>query len=391
MNLLKKMIMGLALLIVIVVGINVPDEELVSEAQDLTYNIGSPPTSGRSEKDNAYFAILGFEAPEGVDIVEAGQLAHAVYYDTLEDGPPGTVRSLKEIIGSPLTFVKTFGPNCTLNEPNCLALYEQNHEQDSRLLTENEQIMQRYQQLAQYSYYHDLMRLGPWSSWVKLQSAVYSAHALNIAEAVTLFTRGEHQKGLELTVEDIVLWRKLLAGSGAIDGKTFASLALDGNYKLLEEMLALDTADGLRSEAIKGVLAPLTPVERSLDLVFDRDLQALYWSLNHYRWPFEQADMSLLERRFFKINATLNDAYEIFDALKKVSRADPGHLDNKFSILDEMLSEAEQNRPDMIYNPLGKLFIATSFDRHVARNWNNRMTALDSQIAKIRNNDIPTD
>jgi hypothetical protein len=371
----------LIFVVVIVIAVNMPDEELGIGPKELTYDRASPerPTEG-----NAYFAMLGFEASTGEDIYAVGQQAHSAYADLVVTGPIDLSHLVEDILGPPIGFVRTFHPQCENDKSNCLSLYKQSQDVYSRLFVENELILARYARLKEYSHFEDLMSFRPWHTSIKFHPAIYSAHVLKVAEAANLFNKADHRRGLELIVADIRLWRKIFAGTGDHDGKIYSQLALNQNYTLLDEMSTIMIAGGDNLEGIDEAITPLTATEKSLDLAFDKDFRTLYWTLSHGLWPLDMTRMSLLERYFFKTNSTLNRAFEIFHSMKKVVRAKPVQFETEWSLLNGMLKAAERKRLGLIYNPLGKLFIAASFDSEGGRNWNISLHALDSKISRIR-------
>jgi len=135
------------------------------------------------------------------------------------------------------------------------------------------------------------------------------------------------------------------------------------------------------------VIAPLTPEEISTDVVWDRQFRALAWSLSKNRWPFDSDQkelMSFLERWFCKSNATLNDAYAMFHLLKELSTVKPDKVESVRGAFSQRLGENAKLNPQKLYNPLGKIFISTSFDDRAGVYWNRDIHSLDQLISRTR-------
>jgi len=194
-------------------------------------------------------------------------------------------------------------------------------------------------------------------------------------------------EALQLLAKDISLWRKLLPGATELPGKTYSLLALRLNYSLLGEMFDKISKDKAAGIIQNELLAPLSIKERSTDMVWDRSFRALAWSLSNNRWPYESeqdANISLLKRALIKRNATLNDAHEMFDLLKKLSTIEPDKVENLRKAFSQRLGEFSRLSLHKLYNPLGKQFIASSFDERAGVYWNRDIHALDQLISLVR-------
>lgn len=385
MNILRFISIALILFILTAAAINIPDEKLVPEAKKLLTSTTPYPAELTGE-NNAYFAVLGFAAAEGTDTAEAGRVALRMYYDEAEEsGRLPAPDVLADIIGPSPFFTEPFAiPQCDPLKPDCLVFYSRNLGNPAGLLRENRLILERYVLLQGYDAYSDLLPLDSWNSWSRLSSGIYAAHALTAAKTANLANNHRYREALDLLAEDILLWRKFLAGSGDMDGKTFSLIALNRDFALLGELVDIVPASTVHLKEVDRLLAPLTLGERSLDQVFDGYFQALYWSLAHYRNPVDQSRMGTLPGFFFKSNATLNDAFVIFAGLKRTSRAAPADLEEELARLAEDIRDVKRKGLDMIYNPMGKLFLAHIFDSTVAVSWNKRVQALEGKITALR-------
>jgi len=382
-----KKIIGIVIFVLILPSIiNIPDETLSDEAKKL---IDAIPASQNPNPDNGFYALLGFEAPAGKDIFEAGTQAAIAYSDSQNSDPPRFEYSLREVIGTPAKMPGRSGiPECFPDkEKSCLDYYVGKKPQLERLLKDNTLLIERYEGLNKYTIFQDTMKPAPWAPLVRLEGPIFAGHLLTVANATILIIEGSSKEALRILVSDIVLWRKLLAGASDLPGKTYAFLALRLTYSLLEEMLGRISKDEASIIFDRNVLADLTSREISTDGVWNRHFQALSWSLSNDRWPFEsgpEAQMSFLNRWFTKSNATLNDAYETFLLVKMLSIADPDKVENLHESFSNHLKEISKINLSNLYNPLGKLFVSTSFDDRAAFHWNQNIHSLDQLIHRIR-------
>jgi hypothetical protein len=137
----------------------------------------------------------------------------------------------------------------------------------------------------------------------------------------------------------------------------------------------------------RDVIAPLTPEEISTDMVWDRHFRALAWSFSNNRWPFgslQEANMSFFDKWFCKPNATLNDAYALFQLLKELSTVEPGKVEIAREAFSQQLGEIAKLSPYKLYNPIGKIFVSTAFDDRAGVYWNRDINSLDRLISQTR-------
>jgi hypothetical protein len=383
---MKKAIGIVIFVLILPFIINIPDAKLREDAQKL---IDAVHASNNPEIDNGYYALLGFEAPAGKDIFKAGTQAFIAYSNSQNSDPPRFEFSLQEIIGPPAEMPdRSRIPECIPEkEQACLGYYTEKKPQLERLLKDNTLLLERYDSLNKYAFFRDTTKPAPWAPWLRLEGSIFAGHLLTVANATILFNRGSPKEALRILNADIVLWRKLLAGASDLPGKTYAFFALRLNYSLLEEILGRISTDEASELISRDVLAAPSSKEISADVVWDRHFQALAWSLSNNCWPFksgQEARMSFLDRCFTKSNATLNDAYEMFQLMKLLSTANPDKVENVRESFSNHLEEISKTSLSKLYNPLGKRFVSASFDDRAAFHWNQNIHSLDQLIHQIR-------
>jgi len=365
--------------------VNVPDAKLDEDAARI---ISSSQEPIDPETDNGFYALLGFEAPLGKDIYEAGSHAYTVYSKSQDNDPPDCQFSLEAAIGPrPELPAPNLIPRCDPGKQDCLRYYSEQEAPLLRLIEENAILLERYASLKNYAFFQNDIKPAPWAPQVRLERGILSGTLLTAGKAAILFNKGNHEEALQLLVTDIVLWRKLLAEGSELPNKIYSFLALRLNYSLLEEML--DRLSSKEASALVNwdVIAPLTPEEISTDVVWDRQFRALAWSLSNNRWPFDSDQkelMSFLERWFCKSNATLNDAYAMFHLLKELSTVKPDKVEQVREAFSQRLGDIGKVNPQKLYNPLGKNFVSISFDDRAGTHWNRDIQSLDQLISRTR-------
>lgn len=383
-----KVLIGFAVLIVVITFIvNIPDAPLLEKARNI---IVAQPQHIGPEKDNGFYALLGFEAPVGKDIHEAGKDVSRVYSLSQSAKPPSFEFSLhRNRAPGPNVVRSSDVPRCIPEKDECLPYYSEKRALLTKLVDDNEVLLERYRSLNRYSSFQDTTKPAPWSPQIGVESGIFAGHLLTAGQAAILYSKGSRRAAVRLVVADIRLWRKILAGASDLPCKTYSLLALQLDYTLLGEMLDKSTS---RDKAFPMVeeeelLAPLSAKERSTDMVWDRQLQSLAWSLINNRWPFEsvgQANISFLERFFCKHNATLNEAHSLFHLLKTMSVVEPAEVENIREAFSNQLGKIAAFSPRILYNPFGKRFLSSSFDERAGTIWNRDIHRLDQLIDRIR-------
>ncbi len=372
-------------------AVNITDEELESGPNKI---LNSSQPSMTSTNENGYFALLGFEAPVGKDIVEAGKRVYFAYSNSQVGESPQAALSLEAAAGpSPYMIRPHEIPRCSSDQSGCLEMYLGKQRQVEDLLSENALLLDRYRSLYDYSIFQDLSTPAPWAPKVNLGGAIYGGHNLILAETALLFNGKEEDKALQSLVTDALLWRKILTGVVDIQGKDYALSALQSNYQLLNEMIAALPAGEAKRSIDSRILQPLSHQEKSQDLAWDREFISLAVSLHHQQWPHkepEEAGISILENYFLKQKATLNDAYEMFQIMKRIAPMTPeDYKRNRDGTFQKRLEEARLIRFNLLYNPLGKRFVAKMFYKGAVDVWNRRINELNEMIRRIDEHEAP--
>lgn len=386
---MKVLISLLVLIVALPFIVNIPDTQLLEKARNI---IVAQPQHIGPEKDNGFYALLGFEAPVGKDIHEAGKDVSRVYSLSQSAKPPSFEFSLhRNRAPGPNVGRSSDVPRCIPEKDECLPYYSEKRALLTKLVDDNEVLLERYRSLNRYSSFQDTTKPAPWSPQIGVESGIFAGHLLTAGQAAILYSKGSVGEAFRLVVADIGLWRKILAGASDLPCKTYSLLALQLDYTLLGEMIdkaaSRDKAFSIAEN--EGLLAPLSDKERSTDIVWDRQLQSLAWSLTNNRWPSKsgggrQANISFLERFFCKRNATLNEAYNLFNLLKTMSVVEPAEVENIRVAFSNRLRSIAGFSPRLLYNPFGKRFLSSSFDERAGTLWNRDIHRLDQLIDRIR-------
>jgi len=365
--------------------VNMPDEKLRDEAEKI---ISSQPKPLTPQTDNGFYALLGFEAPKGKGIYQAGKDMSDAYADSQEDRPAGMGSRPREMIGLSQEMPDMdLIPKCIPEKQACLRYYSEKEEQLLRFLETCDSLLERYGSLKKYAFFQDMTKPGSSAQQMSLERGVFAGHLLTVAHAAHLFNRGNHGEAIQLLVSDIGLWRRILAGASDLSIKTSALLSLRLSHHLLDEMLQKQSKEVAAALIESPILASLSMEEKSTSLVWNRHFRELAWSLINNRWPPEsegEEEMSFLERSFTKTNATLNEAYALFFLLEKLSTVEPEKVEDLRVTFSQRLEQVSKLSLRKLYNPLGKAFIASSFDERVGVYWNRDIHSLDRLITRVR-------
>jgi hypothetical protein len=348
-------------LLVIFMAINWRDEDLTSEARALAEFQPSP----IPDSQNAYLALLGFDAPSGVDAIAAGAKVvaksnAASLMDRLRDEEPEPQQKqvVSQMDGGKLKFARVGGP--IYGPPDCDALPQAISRARDIIATKkaNAELVDRYLAMHRMPGFVDTSThgvMGPHMAlgWGNIRQVLLAEAALNVQ------THGE-SSALTFLASDIALWRRILAGENTTVDKIVAERMLAEDYRLLSDLIAFPALDIRRFETqIRPMLEPVSPAELSMARMFMRDFQA---SIEFMRAStMESSDAGSLEgmgRKLamaylffvFKPNATTNLEAHYATLLGNSS---PGQFARLQDDLNQLPSAS-------IYNPVGRMFVNIS-------------------------------
>jgi len=352
---------GAALLVVFLV--NARDEELTPETRALAeYHPPSVP-----DAQNAYLALVGFDAPAGSDPIVVGAHFVAESNAAAASDPSGHERVLKRMAEDPEVRdegrLKFVGSLDSLPDPLDRPSLPQalDHAGDIRTLTgANAELVARYvatQKLAAFARTSlpDIVgELLPGTGWIQPRRVLLMQSAL---DAQT----GRVAQALEFLAADNAMWRRVL-GNGALVDELIAVRGLASDFRILSDLIATPAFDVRANEAkLRQILAPLDSAQLNMAPMFKREFEMRARMVAAL--PDEMArDQSIgwVDRLmngwfFYKPNASLNQSAQLFGELQALASRPP----SDFVVLWDKLQNTvrAQSAPGIrwIYNPVGRM------------------------------------
>lgn len=408
---LIKWLLGLiGIPLIAVLAINAFDEDLTPEIAELL----KPMASGVPDKDNAYYVLIGLDAPSGVapyafgrqwvekmmaadqraqEMTRADKLKKAEQAMDVEQvareslrKQPGPVKSEDR---------KYLCRRAWPQEIPCLERVKRNKGEVRRVLDENRELLDRYRLLFKYPTVVEAF--VPRDSFGYLDGSPHlfgSPYLLWITHVALEFDNGNLETAFADLGSDMTLRRALLRGSRQLMTKSVALTLLETDISLLAEMVVAKPAAARQfNEQIDTMLVPLTADELSW-----KPLEKGEFTLGRSIFVQDPDSPSewLLEP-FFKRNATVNRLYAAWKTVYEW---------NEFSAdQDEAMRQrvAQANRRlqfpywTFAYNPVGKWYLSNNdFDDlipHFERCYDfeglRRLVALAALIARVGRDNIP--
>lgn len=362
----------------LLLAINAIDEDLKPEVAAFA----QPFKPRFSDKENAYYAIMGFLAAEGQDPHVVGRRIVAEYESQLAKDPllSGFKREL--YLGGPKLVEKgKVRELCDLQKGPCsLANYVAKEAEIERMLMDNRVLFERYRLL--YTYPHFEEAATPTLAEPAPSYPVIIA-LLSNGEIAIKVKRGETAKALDMLEQDILFWRRVLSESRAVVTKAVAASVLHRDYHLLSEILNSD-ADVAKSHYEQ--LARMTALLNQDELNIKEGVRRAFLDGNdavnrNYmemrREPFRNPSAIIPNWAwpFYHPNASINQDYE---AIKM-------HAELAAMPAFQFVKEREQTRNRInahfdfeenlgwhtLYNPVGKFLNSISgrgdFSDYIAR------------------------
>ncbi len=367
---------GAVLLIVLLV--NSRDQELTPEARALAeYHPPSVP-----DRQNAYLALVGFDAPAGIDPIATGARIVGENNVAAASDPSGHERMLKRF-GQNSTApaegqLKFVGNLDVLPEPlegPCLPQALEHASDIRAMIGANAELvarylaMQRLPDFANTSLPDMLLSTWPSSAWIGPRRLLLMRSAL---DAQT----GQAAAALGYLEADMAMWRRIL-GRGDLLSEMIAARVLAADFKLLSELIAAPAFD-VRANAteLRQMLVPLSQAELNMAPLFKREfeMEARFISA----LPDEVAkdktagwiDHLTNGVLFYKPNATLNLSAQLYAGLQTLGSHPPAEF---IRLRDKVLGEAKaMGEPGVtwIYNPMGRMnvgIVIPAYPEYVAR------------------------
>jgi hypothetical protein len=361
------------------------DEPPSAQALSLMKEPERPAVAG----DNAYFALLGFDAGEGIDPAAAGKQMLADYESQLAHDPAQLDRvawaglGAKALGDKPLHASRNVLELCAGKQLTAVACFVAMRPEIDKLAQENAVLLQRYRELVALRGYRNPATPSPFAPRPPFAD-LQRASNLVWVEAVHDVWRGEVAGFLARAEQELSFWRMMLREADTLFMKIVATSYLRRDYGLLSDVVAsfpdrvkTDRERWLRlAEPLSGEEVDWgTPLRRefrvnarSFRVVADAELDSdackartgkdcptssdALWSPQHQFW---------VKTPFYRPQATINRQAENFARLLAIAKEPPGQMIIDAKAWHDQRAESAGKGSDLIdwlsYNPVGKKFL----------------------------------
>ena len=350
--------------VLLLVGlVNLRDEELTPEAQALA-EFQRPPLP---EGQNAYLALVGFDAPMGVDPIAAGIQVVTEHEVSSVTDPLGAKRVERianagawPVRDGHLKFVGDTSTMCDPISKPCLQPSPTDAKQLRAMAEANKQLIARYLDLQHMTGYAntsvpDPLQPMPSGGWRQTRNLLLTQASLDGLS-------GKEDQALAFLAADLAFWRRVLGTDSQMIDEMIAVRVLASDLALLSELIATPSFDVREHMAqLRRMLAPLTPAERNAGRMFKREFAS--WArlivVNHEgATRSEDNDWAnrYASRLLWKKSASLNDAARFFTLLQTLGSHPPADFSR---LRRELEIASKMSGPGIAwtYNPIGKMLV----------------------------------
>lgn len=284
------------------------DVELKPEIVELVRRIE---TERIAENGNAYFALVGLEAPSGENIFEAGKRIHEEDLRQLETFREGLAYKTTGK-SEPTNFVKFKGNASSICSVINNHLYENGvckfQAETEQMLLNNRELLARYYELIQNRFLEEPVLAQMW-----MANNVISLEQLAQADIERKLQGGELSKAAALLTRDLAFWQGLYQGKYRLISEAVLQVGYGFRIGAISE-LVLRWPKLLQNAELKAVIAkPLPRGPSILQAQMDREFMNLYFVRDGSELVFNlptENDRKSAEwwfgNRFYRKNATLN-------------------------------------------------------------------------------------
>ena len=366
---------ALGVLALAIVAINAFDEDLSPQ----TVALLKPPANPYAPDENLYIALVGFDAPEGQSVVTVGQARIAeneVATRNVLKNPETFSESMERYENQERLAFRGNPDFCRLLEGSCWTAVDSHRREINTLLEDNQELYRRYLALHSLRGYFETQNsyfLSGASPPAQARAVFLTNIALRIKTGKT--AQDKNAALLELR-DDVETWRRMLVGNGGLMSKVIALVSLHGDYVFLGDMISDPSIDLVPlSAGVEDILARVAADDWKLHHTFVNDFRAsavLFERLRSSKTDFPrlfrprypppewwEPYWGQIQGYFLKVNATQNINARAMIEVQKMVETDPRQL---LTAQGRLFIWDEGNLgfgPSYIYNPTGKLLVAT--------------------------------
>ncbi len=371
----KSIGFGILPLLLLGVTINARDEPLSPEAAAFAAASGQDV----ADRENAFFAVLGFVSPPGQDPHAQGMQAAARYEAALAQRPYSADNSVRDSTSPEALSTATAIGDLICGGDGYRHQRQQNTGHLAVRVDAHKAMLARYERLQAYPHYRDALTRTIFAPGMPF-GVLASAHQLLLAKVVLSAQGGDPSQALATLERDTFFWRMVLRDADSLIARVVAVRFLTNNASLLSELVSQYkqykwSVDALQEKA-QAIVLPLTVEERDPRPALRREFRvARHLFAGFAKDPgFRRSAMNvsnegalasggrdILYRLFYRPDATANDAYRDFAGLSAVMGL-PAREFIKHLLAAGAAGESSPSliRWNLIYNPLGKVILASA-------------------------------
>jgi hypothetical protein len=307
------------------------------------------------DTENAYFAMLGFEAPPGADIMAAGQQK---YRTMIEDAARKQKSQNKnaQTPGKPDENKLAFKGKELPKEK--LFSFAVSPGKLDQLVSDNTELLERYRSLKQYTGLAEPSGDGyAFEMPFPMLSAVRNCQTLFIMQQLGKTAEGEIAAPLEAIIEDIAYWRGVQRQSRLLITRMVAIAMQKTGYTALSEIVGNVRISDADSERIRKCLTPQSQAEQDLTPVFRQEAISMRDMYRTLYGSYDSLAKRTAVRLFIKENATLNKGVREYMKTSRISLLPPEEFYRSYFTDDALKKNAQQSTIGLkvVYNFGGEL------------------------------------
>ena len=390
---LVLIVFGLAIVaLAFALVVNLRDEPLVGEAAELM----KAPAASVPKEQNAFYYVVGFEAPLKEDPHKAG----LAWLDALDTTQQKLLSGGAEAPWPPqprgLAKIEAY---CIPEKASCIRWLKDTTE-GRPALADHAPIVARYRRVLAYPAYAEATDPRLYSYPLPRYVAFGTAQRFLLLDIAQRLERGEIDEALAALRDEIAFDRRMLAGSRTLLHKMIAAAELQRAAVFASDVLATYRKEiGPRAATLAQALKPLTADERALAPALRTDFVVAATSLEPRRLRAEDLGLRVdtrLVRPFYQHRATVNMIYRLTQAWSAVDNVPASELG--VAMIRAKEAEPQFSARGAIYNPVGKaLFfnnlpqLTASFERVHDTDALVRLVGLQAEIVAqdVKADDVP--
>ncbi|MDR0458723.1 MAG: hypothetical protein LBH10_06845, partial [Burkholderiaceae bacterium] len=220
-----------AIFYAVLVAANGHDDPLTPEAAHLL----APPTPPASDAPNAYYVLLGLDAPDDEDVAVAGRRIRDERDRLFLRNPHNPHYPYK--LFDPMGSIYWEKLRCSLKKgEDCVDFYLGEKVHMQQVMAQQPVLQQRYQQFSQIPVFDEPPVRSEFEP-VPPYSALTLAAEMRLMAAVFALDKGDLQTGADILMQEIRVHRRLLANSTQLTTKMVSVGLLRLDYAVLSDAL----------------------------------------------------------------------------------------------------------------------------------------------------------